>query len=146
MLPRSGERHPHLKGVLLQVRRLSWRRLLPVKFTGGVLAIGAGLSLGREGPTVQMGAAVGQAVGQMLKVPRRSRSHLMSAGAGESGGFVQCPLSQVHPHHRGVAPRALAADLRHRADRRRRRLGYRRPVLDGPVAPPSIFPDIPCPI
>ena len=105
----AGSGIPHLKGVLLQVRRLSWRRLLPVKFTGGVLAIGAGLSLGREGPTVQMGAAVGQAVGQMLKVPRRSRSHLMSAGAGAGlAAAFNAPLAgfifTIEELHRELSP------------------------------------------
>jgi CIC family chloride channel protein len=61
---------------------LDWKRLLPVKFVGGVLAIGAGLSLGREGPTVQMGAAVGKIVAEVMRLPRRSRGQLIAAGAG----------------------------------------------------------------
>jgi chloride channel protein, CIC family len=77
-----GSGIPNVKGVLIRVQTLRWRTLLPVKFLGGVLGIGAGLSLGREGPTVQMGAAVGQAVGELLHVPRRTLPQLISCGAG----------------------------------------------------------------
>ena len=78
----AGSGIPHIKGVLMHVRVLNWRKVLPVKFIGGVLAIGAGLSLGREGPTVQMGAAVGKAIGEWMRLPRRSRTQLIAAGAG----------------------------------------------------------------
>ena len=78
----AGSGIPHIKAVLLHLRSLHWQRLLPVKYVGSLLGIGAGLSLGREGPTVQMGAAVGQAVGDLLHVPRKSRDHLIACGGG----------------------------------------------------------------
>lgn len=78
----SGSGIPHIKAVLLHLRSLRWQRVLPVKFVAGVVGIGGGLSLGREGPTVQMGAAVGQAVAQLLRVSPRSRATLVAAGAG----------------------------------------------------------------
>ncbi len=78
----SGSGIPHLKGVLMNLRELRWWRLLPVKFVGGVLAIGAGLSLGREGPTVQMGGAVGKLVADRLGLPSKAAPLMISVGAG----------------------------------------------------------------
>jgi CIC family chloride channel protein len=64
-------------------------RTIPVKFVGGLLAIGAGLALGREGPTVQMGAVVGNEVGRRLRVRAEDRVALLlaSAGAGLAVAF-----------------------------------------------------------
>lgn len=78
----SGSGIPHVKAVLLHMRELRWVRVLVVKFIGGVASLGAGLSLGREGPTVQMGAAVGKGVANYLKIPKRQEGQLIAGGAG----------------------------------------------------------------
>jgi chloride channel protein, CIC family len=78
----AGSGIPHLKAVLARLRSLRWHVVLPVKFVGGALGIGSGLALGREGPTVQMGGAMGAAVSQWLKVTPRERQTLIAAGAG----------------------------------------------------------------
>jgi CIC family chloride channel protein len=78
----SGSGIPHVKAVLHGLRRMAWPRVLAVKFFAGVAGIGAGLALGREGPTIQMGAAIGQMVsGWFRSTPRETRT-LIAAGAG----------------------------------------------------------------
>jgi CIC family chloride channel protein len=90
----SGSGIPHLEAVLQRFRKLDWRRVLPVKFFGGILAIGSGLTLGREGPTVQMGGAVGDAIARLLKVTTRERLVLISSGAGAGlAAAFNAPLS-----------------------------------------------------
>jgi len=90
----SGSGIPHAKAVLLNLRTLRWLRVLVVKFIGGTLALTAGLSLGREGPTVQMGAAAGAGLAEHLKLPGRWRQTLIAcgAGAGLTGAF-NAPLA-----------------------------------------------------
>ncbi len=78
----SGSGIPHLEAVLLRLRELNWKRVLPVKFIAGIISIGSGMALGREGPTVQMGGSIGAAVSSWLKVSERERLTLISAGAG----------------------------------------------------------------
>ncbi len=90
----SGSGIPHLEAVLHRFRKLEWKRVLPVKFFGGILSIGSGMALGREGPTVQMGGAVGDAVSRWLKVSPRERLTLISAGAGAGlAAAFNAPLS-----------------------------------------------------
>lgn len=64
-------------------------RLVPAKFVGGLLAIGSGLALGREGPLVQMGAAIGATIGKIAKLPKSLCFSLEGAmaGAGLAAAF-----------------------------------------------------------
>lgn len=57
------------------------RRVAAVKSLVSALTIGSGGSVGREGPIVQIGAAVGSAVGQWLRLPSEQLRMLASAGA-----------------------------------------------------------------
>jgi CIC family chloride channel protein len=60
----------------------------------GVLAIGSGLTLGREGPTVQMGGAVADGIARGLKVSPQDRLTLTAAGAGAGlAAAFNAPLS-----------------------------------------------------
>ncbi|MEE3456294.1 MAG: chloride channel protein, partial [Succiniclasticum sp.] len=56
----GGSGIPQVKGVILGLMRMNWFRILWVKLTAGVIGLGAGLSLGREGPSIQLGAVTAQ--------------------------------------------------------------------------------------
>ena len=53
-----------------------------VKFIGGLMAIGSGLALGREGPTIQIGAGIGHLLGGAFRRNENERRVLLAAGAG----------------------------------------------------------------
>jgi len=82
----SGSGIPHLKAVLHRLAPLRAMRVVPVKFVGGLSAIASGLALGREGPTIQMGGALGRMVAGWLPTSSHERQVLVAAGAG--GGLA----------------------------------------------------------
>ena len=77
-----GSGIPEVEGTLQGIRSLRWQRVIPVKFVGGLLAIGSGLVLGREGPTIQMGAALGKMTGKLCRLSAGNRNTLIAAAAG----------------------------------------------------------------
>lgn len=92
----SGSGIPHVKGVMdgyLQNRPIS---VIVNKFIGGTLSIVSGLSLGREGPSVQLGASTGDFLSKKFKSTRLERRLLISSGAsaGLAAAF-NAPLSGV---------------------------------------------------
>src|SRR5271169_3167120 len=56
--------------------------IVPVKFFGGLVAMGSGLALGREGPTVQMGASLSRWVSRELVKDDQDLRVVGAAGAG----------------------------------------------------------------
>jgi CIC family chloride channel protein len=78
----AGSGIPHVEAVLSGKLPPAPFVLIPVKFLGGVLAIGAGLALGREGPSVQIGSSIAHLCGKMFRRSWPDIRVLMAAGAG----------------------------------------------------------------
>jgi len=116
----SGSGIPHVEMVLRREAPLAPYILLPVKFVGGVLAIGSGMALGREGPSVQMGASIAQFVGTVCRCSWPDCRVLMAAGAGAGlatafnspiagAVFVLEELVQRFEHRMAIAALAASA-------------------------------------
>jgi len=86
-----------------QVKAAYWKELgyLPirpaiVKFVAGVLSIGGGTSLGREGPTVQIGASISSWLSGFMGASKRQRRGPVAVGssAGLAAAF-NTPLASI---------------------------------------------------
>jgi CIC family chloride channel protein len=80
----AGSGIQHVEAVFLGDAEPPLIRLLPAKFIGGVLSIGSGLVLGREGPTVHMGAAIGAEAARRARLPD-SEVRMMQTALGGAG-------------------------------------------------------------
>ncbi|MCR5176009.1 MAG: chloride channel protein [Anaerovibrio sp.] len=112
----TGSGIPQIKGILMGKMSMNWASVLFSKLVGGVLAIGAGLSLGREGPSVQMGACVGQGISRSIIRTRYEERILITAGAGAGlAAAFNAPLAGVifslEELHKGFSPVVLMATV-----------------------------------
>ena len=78
----SGSGIPQVKGELIGRIHTDWLRILLLKFFGGIMAIGSGLALGREGPSIQLGGMVGKGVSRLSGRLKSEERLLISAGSG----------------------------------------------------------------
>lgn len=93
-------------------------QVVVVKALASSLSIGSGGSAGREGPIIQIGAAMGSTVGQIIAMPVRQRITLVAAGAGAGiaaafnaplGGIMfACELMLLTISARTLLPVSLA--------------------------------------
>lgn len=90
----SGSGIPQVEGEVSGRLSQNWKRVLPAKFAGGFLCMLGGLSLGREGPSIQLGAMAGQGISRALGRGKREERFLMTCGAsaGLSAAF-HAPLA-----------------------------------------------------
>lgn len=80
----KGSGIPYIKMTLTRMGCLIRLRSIFVKFFAGVFGIGSGLSLGREGPSVQLGAGAGEFIGKLFKMKGTDKDKLIAAGAGSA--------------------------------------------------------------
>lgn len=111
-----GSGIPQVKGALARKMRLDTWPDLPLKIITGVAAVGAGLSLGREGPSVQIGAYVGKGVLSYVRRPAVERKYLITSGAaaGLAAAFnapIAGVLFALEELHRHFSPLLLACAM-----------------------------------
>jgi CIC family chloride channel protein len=92
----AGSGIHQIEGALDGRRPMRWQRVLPVKFIASLFSLGSGLLLGREGPTIQIGANIGKMTNDVFSRANNNVNPLVSAGAaaGLASAF-NAPLSGI---------------------------------------------------
>ena len=102
----SGSGVQEIEGALDGVRPLRWQRVLPIKFVASLFSLGSGLLLGREGPTIQIGANIGKMTKDIFNQHEDKTNPLVSAGAaaGLASAFnapfagIMFVIEEMHGH------------------------------------------------
>ncbi|MDD3014492.1 MAG: chloride channel protein [Candidatus Gastranaerophilales bacterium] len=89
-----GSGIPYVKLTLARIGKGTRIRSILVKFFAGIVGIGTGLSLGREGPSVQLGAGAGALVAKIFKMTGTDQDKLVASGAGAAiGATFNAPIA-----------------------------------------------------
>ena len=102
----SGSGIPQVEGEIMGEIDECWWRVLTAKLAGGLIGLGCGLSLGREGPSSQLGAMAAKGFSRLTKRVKTEEKLLMTCGAtaGLSAAFnapiagVLFSLEEIHKH------------------------------------------------
>jgi H+/Cl- antiporter ClcA len=110
----KGSGIPQVEGIVLLGMKMKWYTILLVRFTAGLAASFFGVSVGREGPSIQIGACGAQALSKVVGKNKVEKNYLITAGAaaGLSAAF-NAPLSGIiftlEEVHRSFSPYIFAA-------------------------------------
>lgn len=92
----QGSGIPQVKAALAQFPVRLNGQVAWVKLVSSILALGSGLSLGRQGPTVQLGAALAAQLSYWLPTAPAHRKQMIAAGAGAGlAAAFNTPLAGV---------------------------------------------------
>lgn len=90
----KGSGIPFVKLILARLGTEIRLRSILTKFFAGIIGIGTGISLGREGPTVHLGAGAGALVSKIFKKTGTAQNSLIAAGAGAGiGATFNAPIA-----------------------------------------------------
>ncbi|MBB6463584.1 H(+)/Cl(-) exchange transporter ClcA [Flammeovirga kamogawensis] len=81
----GGSGVQEVEGSMIGVRKIKWKQVIPVKFIGGIAAQFGGMVVGREGPTIHLGGAIGEGLSKLWKYKVSDldvKNHLLACGAG----------------------------------------------------------------
>lgn len=133
----KGSGIPQIEAELKGLLHLNWWSVLWKKFLAGLLTISSGMLLGREGPSIQLGAMVGKGVSRQFKLTSFAEKALVASGsaAGIAAAFgapiagLLFVVEEVYHHFsRTVWITTLAASLT--ADLVSKQFFGMAPVLD----------------
>ncbi|MGV3061287.1 chloride channel protein [Streptococcus hyovaginalis] len=77
----KGSGIPQIEAELKGFMHLDWWSVLWKKFLAGILTISSGMLLGREGPSIQLGAMVGKGVAERLRLTSFGEKTLVAGGS-----------------------------------------------------------------
>lgn len=78
----SGSGIPQVSGEIKGHLTSCWWKVIVAKIAGGTMAILSGLSLGREGPSIQLGAMAGKGIAKITKADKTTQLRMISCGGG----------------------------------------------------------------
>lgn len=112
----SGSGIPQVEAELRGQKDMDWRKVIVCKMTGCALAIGGGLALGREGPSIQIGAMVGKGFAKKRNALLTEERLLLTCGAGAGlsaafGAPLAGALFSLEELHRNFSAEVLLTTM-----------------------------------